>query len=580
LAGTSPQEFVEAVRSAGDLVRLVSEHVPLKPAGSRLKGLCPFHEEKTPSFSVDPARQLFYCFGCEAGGDIFKFVMLYERVGFPEALESLATRFGVPRPQAARRSAGPLERLLEINAEAERFFRATLCEPQAGAPARAYLERRGIAPGTADALGLGQAPGGWDGLRTHLLARRFKPEELVAAGLTITRKGGGGEYDRFRERLIFPIRDVSGKPVAFGGRALGDEQPKYINSPETAAYRKGEHLYGLDRAREAIRRRGHAIVVEGYLDLAALVQAGFEHVVASLGTAFTAAQARLLSRFCNQVRFSYDGDAAGGAATARSLDLLLSRGFEVRVVELPGGLDPDEFIREHGAAAYGKLADEAPEYLEFLIRREARRRDPRRIEDKVAGVNAVLPHVSRLTDPVGRAAWAARLAEALGVDEEAVRQSLRGAVREAAPRIRQRAARRAPSQVECRLVNRLLTSAEERERLLHEVDAALPEDTQVRPIVRAIQALVERGAAVDHPAALAELADEADQELLTWIAFRDEPEAGPSVEDCLWTLRKERLARESRLETQQIQEGWRAGADVDQRLTRALEIARQRDALS
>ena len=293
----------------------------------------------------------------------------------------------------------------------------------------------------------------------HLLSQRFKAEEITAAGLACPRKSGSGQYDRFRDRLTFPIRDVQGRTVAFGGRALGDAEPKYINSPETPAYKKGEHLYGLDLTKDAIRKQRFAIVVEGYLDLAALLQAGFDNVVASLGTAFTALQARLLSRYCDRVLFSYDGDAAGASATTRSLDLFLARGFDVRVVELPGSQDPDDYIKQEGAEAYGQLVTDAPKYLEFIIRRETRKPGLDRIDHKVAAANAVLPHIAKLGGAIERGAWATRLADALRIDNELVLQELRGAVKSSSPTVRQRPTiQRPPQNAESRLIAPLLQS--------------------------------------------------------------------------------------------------------------------------
>jgi DNA primase len=588
LPGSFSQDFIESVRNAGDIVRLVSDYVPLKPAGSRLKGLCPFHEEKTPSFSVDPTRQLFYCFGCQTGGDIFKFVMLYEKVTFPEAVEFLAKRWGVPIPAKSRPKVdGPAERLRRMNDAAQAYFQSTLSDKKAGAACRRYVDARGIGEETASSLGLGYAPDAWEALRVHLLSRGFKAEDILTGGLALPRKRGDGAYDRFRDRLIFPIRNVNGRTVAFGGRAVGDSEPKYINSPETPAYKKGEHLYGLDLAKEAIRKAGTAIVVEGYLDLAALLQAGFKNAVASLGTAFTAGQARLLARYCNRVVFSYDGDAAGAAATERSLDLLLERGFEVRVVELPGGMDPDDYIRNNDAEAYGRLLEEAPEYIEFLIRREARRADPRRIDSKVAGVNAVLPHLAKLTNAVERGEWASRLANALHIESDLVVQELRSAVRTARPRIRQPAADvRPPRDAEARLVTLLLQSEAERQRwVAGELDPADLEETRVSSIVRTIVDLAQRQAQVDCPALLDALTDENDRDLLTRIAFREEPEDGPTADDCLAALRRQRLQREGKKlrreigDQQQREPGDAPAADVDRQLMRLQELARRRDAL-
>jgi len=400
------------------------------------------------------------------------------------------------------------------------------------------------------------------------------------------RRSGSGQYDRFRNRLIFPIRDLSGRTIAFGGRALGDSEVKYINSPETPAYTKGEHLYGLDLAARAIRREDVVIVVEGYMDLAALVQAGFENVVASLGTAFTPAQARRLARYTERVVFSYDGDSAGAAATARSLDLLLEKGFNVRAVDLPSGVDPDDYIRQKGAKAYGQLLHDAPEYLEFLIRREARSRDLNRIEEKIAAVNAVLPHVSRLGSAIARNSWAGRLADALRIEDDLVLQELRTVTKAAQKAIRHRpgSSSRLPREAEARMVNLLLSSEQERGRWANELDPEDLTETAVAPIVDTILRLTREGGRVDHPAVLAALPNEAERDLLRRIAFRDEPEAGPTVEDCLWTCRRERLQRRGRevaTEIDRLQKAAGSPKDpsLDERLAELQRLARQRDEL-
>jgi len=586
-----PQSFVESVRDAADIAQVVSDYVPLKRAGARLKGLCPFHQEKTPSFSVDPQNQLFYCFGCQTGGDVFKFVMLYEKVEFPEAVEMLAGRFGIALPKPTAREAevtDERERLLALNLAAAEFYRTVLAE-DAGRPCREYLERRGIDDETAARLGLGYAPDGWETLRQHLTAKRFAESEILKAGLALPRKSGQGSYDRFRDRLIFPIRDVRGRTVAFGGRAIGDAEPKYINSPETPTYTKGDQLYGLDLAREAIRREGFAVVVEGYLDLAALLQAGFEQVVASLGTAFTAAQARLLARFTDRVLVSYDGDAAGAEATTRSLDLLLEQGFEVRVVELPSGRDPDDFLREQGAEAFERLLRTAPEYLEFLIRRQTRERRLDRLEEKIAAVNAVLPHIARLGSPIARSDWAGRLADAVRVDDDLVLQELQAVARGARqPAVRHRVAERRPVRWNESLMVRLLLASEEQRRRL--VEVLEPEDlegTRIAGIVRTIARLTEEGATVDHATILDALESDEDRDVLTSIAFRDEPAEG-NVEDCLWACRQDRLKHQHTAAVRRLGELGREAAagkaqriseDVDRMLSEVQELARQRDTL-
>ena len=573
------KDFVAAVRNAGDIVRLVSDYVPLKPAGTRLKGLCPFHHEKTPSFSVDPNMQLFYCFGCQAGGDAFKFVMLYEKLDFPESVEFLAKRWGVPlRSSPSRPEDDARARLLLMNEAAAGFFREQWSDPRNGKLAREYVARRGVSDAVANRFGLGYAPDGWEALLNLLGARGFKPQELQMAGLAIPRKDGSGQYDRFRHRLIFPIRDLSGRVIAFGGRALGDSEPKYLNSPETPAYVKGEHLYGLDVAKDAIRKEGFAILVEGYLDLIALHQAGFENAVASLGTALTPSQVKLLARYSERVVVSYDGDNAGVNAAAKSLDLFLERGFDVRVAELPAGRDPDDFVKEAGAAAYDVLVRQAPGYIDFLVHREVRGRNLDRPEEKVAAINAILPTLVRLESAVERAAWAGRLADALHLDDDLVMQELRRALRAAKPGIRHRAGADEPTRdVEARLVRLILGSDEARR---HAREVLQPEDladTRVGPIVRTILLLDEQGLPVDGPLVVDALEDEADRDVLTRIAFRDEaPGGAEEVDGCLMTLRKTRLKKEHRDESRELDALSRD--DQTERLLKLMKLGHQMDA--
>jgi DNA primase len=582
LGGSWNHDWVETVRQAGDLVRLISEHVPLKARGARLLGLCPFHEEKTPSFSVDPKAQLFYCFGCHTGGDLFKFVQLYERVDFKESVEILARRWGVALPSGESGAETARRRLLELTDAAAAWFRSRLADPEAGQRARDYLEGRGLGNDTTARLGLGFAPDSWDGLRTHLGGKRFRPEEIVSAGLALPRKQGTGEYDRFRDRLIFPIRDVNGRTVAFGGRALGGGEPKYLNSPETPVYVKGDHLYGLDLAREAIRREGLAVVVEGYMDLAAVLQAGTDAVVATLGTAFTPGQAKLLARFTTRVVVSYDGDRAGVQAAARSLDVLLGRGFEVRIVELPGGLDPDDFIRKEGAEAYARRLQQAPGWLEFLLERERRSRDLTRIEERVAGINALLPHLAQLPTALERAAWAGQIADALQVDDHLVLTELKAALKEARPAVRVRPTEASPRvrEAEAGLVRALLSSLAEKKPVEMELEEV--EGTTVASIIRTMLRMSDEGLPVTAGSVFSALENDGDRELLTRIAIGPEeddvtPEA---MESCLVALRKERWIREGKALQREIERAVTDPVARDALLRRKQELARRIDALS
>ncbi len=599
LAGALTRDFVETVRSAVDIVRVVSEYVPLKHAGARFKGLCPFHQEKTPSFTVDPERKLFYCFGCQTGGDMFKFVMLYEQIEFPEAVRMLAERNGIPIPQTATK-AGPAppdyrKRVLEANQAAERFFRSKLAGP-AGQKARAYLAERNLTDETLEKLSAGYAPPGWDHLRNHLLDHRFTPAELLKAGLVSPGKESG-EYDRFRNRIIFPIRDLYGKVIAFGGRALPPEEegvPKYLNSPETPAYVKGDHLYGLNLAREPIRKEGYAVVVEGYMDLAALVQAGIDHGVASLGTAFTPSQARLLGRYTRRVVVSYDGDAAGSKAAVRSLDLLLSQGFQVRVVDLPEGMDPDDVIRRQGAEAYLALLREAPEYIEWMVRREARGRALGSIHEKIEAVNNVLPHIARMSNPIERVSWSSRLADALGIQDDLVLQELSAALKRAKPDIRYRGIKRNREgaigevtpvlrQVETRLLAILLDSHQVRVEFLERQKGEELEGSKISGIVEVILGLEESGASVDYPSVLGRLEEQGrvgEQKLLARIAFNGEPGGGiEEANECLKTLRREKLKRK-RVELQDVLRNTQDPSAINALLLQTQELARQIDALS
>jgi len=579
------REFIDQLLDAAEIVRVISDYVPLKQAGARHVGLCPFHEEKTPSFTVSSEKRMFYCFGCQTGGDLIKFITLYENLDFPEAVEALAQRTGIPLPEISEKPPGTdiRKRILEINTAAESFFRQNLRCDQ-GRNCRAYLDGRGISAETIERLSLGYALDSWDALRTHLTHKQYRPAELLKAGFVKENKQGTGQYDRFRNRLIFPIRDAAGRTVAFGGRGLGDDEPKYLNSPETPAYVKGEHLYGMDLARDAIRREGFAIVVEGYTDLAALLQAGLDNVVASLGTAFTPAQARVLGRYTRRVFVSYDGDTAGSTAAVRSFDLLLARGFEVRVVDLPAGQDPDDFIKHAEANAYGTLVRQAPGYLEYLVNKETRSRDLGQIREKIETVNAVLPHLVKLSSPIERVEWASRLADAIGIDDDLVQQELRSALKQGKPSIARRGTPAGASQglrpVESRLLALLLGDRGICELALEKLEDADLEGSRIAGIVDTIFRLLDNGQRVDHTSLLDELSDEGDRDLVTRIAFSDYPDSGEEdFEDCLKALRRARLVREQK-ELRRVIANTADPSALEPLLVRTQNLGRQIDALS
>ncbi len=384
------EETIEQVRQAADLLELIGPQVALRKVGQRWKGLCPFHGEKTPSFMVNPERQAYHCFGCGAGGDCFRWVMETEKLSFVEAVQTLAERFGVTLPQAAEEdSAGRLYQALE---DAATFYRRTLEDREAGKDARAYLAGRGFADEELLArFGVGLAPAGWDGLAQRLVPR-FGMAVLLEAGLVLKRERGEGVYDRFRGRVVVPLRLPSGKTIGFGGRALGDETPKYLNSPETPVYRKGKFLFGLDLAKKAIRDGEDAVLVEGYFDVIGLAQAGIEEVVATAGTALTLDQCRLLRRSTPAVSLVFDGDAAGQAAAEKALSPCVQAGLRARVVILPTGDDPDTLVQKGGRGAFDALRAKARSPIEFLAERHA--------DDREAALKAAAALAALAEDPI------------------------------------------------------------------------------------------------------------------------------------------------------------------------------------
>src|SRR5688572_14083075 len=368
-----PQRFIEGLKQQADIVVVIQDYVSLKKAGTNYKGLCPFHGEKTPSFQVNREKGFFHCFGCGVGGDVFKFLELQEKIGFHDAVKNLAQRFGMTLPELERTdeqraSAADRETLLKIHDAAAAWFREQLSSP-AAARVRRQVADRDVAPATADALGLGFAPPGRDALTQALQKQGYSEAQLVRSGLVVQREDGS-VVDRFRSRLMIPICRDAGSVIAFGGRAVDDDQqPKYLNSPETPIYSKGRTLYGLHLSKAAIRQGGFGVLVEGYFDFAQVYQAGFQGVVASCGTALTPSQAQQLRRFTGRLVLSFDPDAAGQGATAKSCELLVAEGFEVNVSILPTGEDPDTFVRTHGRQAYGERLRQSRPYLEYLLDR-------------------------------------------------------------------------------------------------------------------------------------------------------------------------------------------------------------------
>lgn len=420
-----PDSLVEEVRQRGDLVELVSEHTRLKRSGRTFRGPCPLHGGEGPNFSVDPARNLFKCFVCQEGGDVFAFPMKMLGLGFVDAVRFVAERAGIeiPDPREQRREVDPFERHYEVNAFAAEWFERQLREDD-GARAREYLERRGLGSEAVQRFRLGWAPEAWTALGDAARKQGISNELLLELGLVKeSTKGGREPYDAFRGRLIFPILDLGGRVLAFGGRVIGEVEehvPKYLNSPETPIYRKGQVLYGLHWSRGPIRKAETALVVEGYLDFVSLSANGVPNVVAPLGTALTSAQAELLARYAPKAVLLYDSDTAGLKATFRSGDELLRAGVEVLVASLPEGEDPDSLVRSRGARALHDYLRDAVDVLERKIQILERRDYFGSISRTRQAIDALLPTVRAASDEVLREVYVARIAERTGVSRETI----------------------------------------------------------------------------------------------------------------------------------------------------------------
>jgi DNA primase len=431
LARRIPDELIEDIKSANDIVDIISERIPVKKAGRNYKACCPFHDEKTPSFNINPERQIYHCFGCGVGGNVITFLMEYEKMGFLDAVRELAQRAGIKLPERS----GTSERedpVYAANALALRYFRECF-SAEVGRTARDYWAGRGIGEDVTDMFRIGYAKPGWDGLLTRAKKEGVSEKVLEEAGLVIEREKGG-YYDRFRDRLTFPLMWTNTAAVGFGGRALDDSEPKYLNSPETRVYHKGSYLYGLVQGRPALRASREAILVEGYMDTLSLYEAGFHNTVASAGTALTPEQARILARYADRVFVAYDGDAAGISAATRASELLVRMGVKVRVAALPAGSDPDSFIREHGSDAMKAELERSLDFIDFLIAANP----PETPEDREVAARNLLDTVASIEDPIKADLMLEKIAAALSIDRGALTRALESR-RSAAARSAERA---------------------------------------------------------------------------------------------------------------------------------------------
>jgi DNA primase len=559
-------DFVEQLKSSVDIVAVVGEYVRLKKSGTqRYMGLCPFHSEKTPSFTVHVVHQFYKCFSCGAGGDVVKFVMEKEGIGFYEALKLLADRYGIPMPKRSQyadedsKLRGAIYQMHEL---AQENFRAHLNSP-AGEAARDYLARRGVTPETAEQFALGYSDRSGRALLRLFEQRNFPASQMDQAGLVGTRQDGS-RYDRFRNRLMFPIHNESGKIIGFGGRALASpegtpDEPKYLNSPETPIYKKSYVLYNLHRAKEAIRKDDRVILVEGYMDAIGVTAAGFPGVVASCGTSLTTQQVQALKRHTQKIMVNFDPDAPGANAAERSINLLLEEGMQVRIVELDGGLDPDEYCKQRGAAAYQERLEGAKGYFYWLADRARARHDMRTTEGKVAVLQFLMPAVERISDRLERMTIANDVAGYLGVERGMVLDSFRKTVAERREKTLE-GPKVALRHDERMLLNALLAQPEMRGEVLGELKSMEAIGAfSSRRIFQAIFALHEAGGRLSFEEVHARL-EESDRSLLAQAVLNEDARA--SHEEVLAAIQSMRRTGEQQRRSQlkaRIHDSERAG---------------------
>lgn len=600
-----PQTFIDDLRRQADIVRVVSDYVSIKKKGANWMACCPFHQEKSPSFSVNPSKDIFYCFGCGKGGSVFNFVMEMERVSFPESVRIVAEKAGLPLPvmqedkkfEARRKEA---DEVIQLNGWALEFWEGHLQDDGAeGLAAREYVEGRGITEETRRTFRLGYAPNSWDALGNHLKSKGASIAQIERSGLVV-KKDSGGFYDRFRGRLIFPVLDAQGRPVAFGARAMraGDE-PKYLNSPETAAYTKGRHLFGLSASRDEIRKKKFAILVEGYLDLIIPFQHGVRNMVASLGTSLTAEQSKLLGRFARKVVVNYDGDRAGINAAKRAIEVLLPEDFEVKILVLPEGADPDEFVRAEGVEEYNKRRGQAVPHVQFVLDQAIASRNLRNPAQKAAAVEEALPFVRAVRNPIQKREYFDMMMDTLRVEEAGLRQELwksvsaRNTGTTSSDDVKKKIIRSemaTPTVAEQRLLELLVHDEEMRAVLLPRIEEDDYADLPTAPIFRALKELHAGGLAVDF-STLGQLTEgDAIAADVVPLVLMHEPERAEGeatdafiaeAEGCLTTLRLMSYDRRIKDLAAEIASADRAGDETlrDRLIMEDLELKRRRSVL-
>jgi DNA primase len=573
-------EIIDQIRQVANIVDIASRYTTLKRRGKKYVGLCPFHSEKDPSFTVDDEKQLFHCFGCGAGGDIFTLIMEKENLSFPEALRSLAQKYNIPFPQQSKVSPQLRkleEQLFKINEETLAFFKKNLFRTAEGEKALDYLKKRGVSEKIIQELKIGYALNSWNSLLSYFQAKGVSPKLLEKGGLVIYNQEKASYHDRFRGRVIFPIFDLTGKVVAFGGRTVFGDDPKYLNSPDTPVYSKGKILYGMNFCKESIRERGEMILVEGYTDFLSVYQAGIKNAAASLGTSLTSDQALLALRFAPRMIVSYDGDSAGRIAAARAVSLCFEKGLQAKVVLLPQGVDPDNFIRKYGADEYKSLISKSAPSLNFLIDSFLQEKKDDSPEEKARVAKLVVRELEKIPDSITRSEYLKKVSEYLSIDEGALR----------------RMARQKPGEEKAEEKDLFLPAEKRLLQILYEDEDIAPyvfeeikeediRDLKGKPIFIALSDCFKNGKKPSHH----ELKEKIDASLLSSLSRvlleKDQPATVEEAFECINALRQFSLENRSNELKSEIIKSERNGEKEKLRalLTQRQEIIKQLSSLS
>lgn len=569
-------EHADKLRAHADIVDVVGRYVTLRPGGVNQKGLCPFHREKSPSFTVSPAKQIFHCFGCHEGGDVIRFVQKVERLEWIEAVRLLSQQYGLTMPESRRSAAGTevhqdqRQKLLAASQYALEFFAAQL-RRDAAEPRHeigAYLQRRSLPAELVERFQLGLAPDAWGELLEKATKAGHTRETLVDAGLVIHNPNSGRHYDRFRKRLVFPIHDPMGRPIAFGARTYASDaapdEPKYVNSPESPLYHKGQALYALHLARETITREGKALVMEGYMDVMRAHQYGFTNAVATCGTAITDEQCRVLKRFCSHAVFIYDGDAAGQKAMARGAEILLEQGFTLSIVSLPDGHDPDSYLVAHGAPAFGEEIARAKNFLDHFLAQAAERFDRRSPDGKVQIVEAVLPLLKRVGKSIAQNEYVRKTADFVGIDPSLVLRQLSDANPRSLEKLREAVEeqnRAAESRLESTLLRLVVESPPARAKVLQRLQIDWLQNSSIKKWFTFLQS--EGAENITWDLLLQAAADEAEAAFLRMLALSEEPfDAGDrTLDNVLARLERNYLRTYTSLIAEKLQEFYASAPD-------------------